>query len=140
MIIVEAISNEQANSYESLLPEAEATLKTLSVLSKEEQMGLCERLAESDPGLAIAMGSIVADMPLNEFIVKHVTSKGEVTRKKDIKTRQRNAFQTTGLSKAKRRAIARKASKTKRANPSVQTRALRKRKIALRKRKTMGLD
>lgn len=76
---------------------------------------------------------------LNEFIVKSVNSKGIITRIKDRKTRSLQAFQTTGLSKAKRRQIARKAMKTKRANPSIGVKSLRKRRRALAKRKAMGL-
>lgn len=76
---------------------------------------------------------------LNEFIVKSVNAKGLITRRKDRKTRALQAFQTTGLSKAKRRQIARKATKTKRANPSIGVKSLRKRRRALAKRKAMGL-
>jgi gp68 prohead core protein len=46
---------------------------------------------------------------------------------------------TTGLSKAKRREIARKTRRTKRANPSIGRKALRKRRKALLKRKAFGL-
>ena len=95
---------------------------------------------DGDIDLAIALGSINEKMALNEFIVKHVSSRGDITRTKDIKTRQRNAYQTTGLSKAKRRQIARKATKTKRSNPSTQVRAERKRKKARAKRKAFGLS
>lgn len=76
---------------------------------------------------------------LNEFIVKSVNSKGIITRRKDRKTRQLQATQTTGLSKARRRQIARKAAKTKRANPGIQVRAQRKKKRAMAKRRAMGL-
>lgn len=76
---------------------------------------------------------------LSEYIVKAVNAKGTITRKKDRKTRERRALQTTGLSKAKRRQIARKASKTKRADPSIKRIANRKRKRAMAKRKAFGL-
>lgn len=76
---------------------------------------------------------------LNEFIVKSVNAKGVIARIKDRKTRALQAFQTTGLSKAKRRQIARKATKTKRANPSIGVKASRKRRRAMAKRKAMGL-
>lgn len=76
---------------------------------------------------------------LSEFIVKRVSSKGTITRVKDKKTRERRALQTTGLSKAKRRQIARKAAKTKRADPSIKRIANRKRKRAMTKRKAFGL-
>ena len=50
------------------------------------------------------------------------------------------ASQTTGLTKAKRRQIARKAVKTKRANPSIGIKAQRKTKKAMKKRKALGLQ
>ena len=54
--------------------------------------------------------------------------------------RERNAYQTTGLSKSKRRQIARKAVKSKRANPSVITRGIRKQKKAIKRRQALGLS
>lgn len=75
---------------------------------------------------------------VKEAIVKRVSSKGKVTRRKDRKTRQKRATQTTGLSKSKRRQIARKAARTKKANPATQRKASRKQKRAMRKRKSMG--
>lgn len=129
-------------SVEAEIPEAQGRFAALSeALEKSDINNLVENMiAEGDIECAIALGSLNESMALNEFIVKHVSSKGELTRTKDIKTRQRNAFQTTGLSKAKRRQIARKASKTKRANPSTQVRAERKRKKARSKRKAFGLN
>lgn len=126
---------------EKLLPEAQGNIDSLSVaLSKDDINKIVENMMESEPEMAIAMGSLNEELQLNEFIVKRVNSRGDVSRVKDRKTRERQAFQTTGLSKAKRRQIARKATKTKRANPSTQTRGERKRKKALRKRKALGLD
>lgn len=126
----------------NFLPEAEQKFNELSaVFSKEEIQRISENMAESNPFMAVALGSICESMPLNEFMVKHVSSKGELTRTKDLKTRQRLAFQTTGLSKSARRQIARKAIKTKKANPNVQIRAQKKIKKAKQKRKSMyGLD
>lgn len=126
---------------EALLPEAQARFDKLSgVLSKDDINKIVENLAATETDLAVALGSINEALQLNEFIVKHVDSKGTITRTKDRKTRERNAFQTTGLSKAKRRQIARKATKSKRANPSAQARGLRKRKKALKRREAMGLS
>ena len=102
-------------------------------------MKIIENLADNEPHLALAMMSIVEGLSLDEVIVKHVDSRGNVERKKDRKTRERNAYQTTGLTKSQRRQIARRALKTKRANPSITTRAQRKRKKALRKRAALGL-
>jgi hypothetical protein len=126
---------------ESKLSEAQGRFTSLSVaFDKSDINNLVENMiASGDIESGIALASINEGMQLNEFIVKHVSSKGELTRTKDIKTRQRNAYQTTGLSKAKRRQIARKASKTKRANPSIQVRGERKRKKARAKRKAFGL-
>lgn len=127
---------------ETLIPEAQGRFDSLSkALDKADINKLVENMFESgEIDLAIALGSINEEMALNEFIVKHVSSRGDITRTKDIKTRQRNAYQTTGLSKAKRRQIARKATKTKRSNPSTQVRAERKRKKARAKRKAFGLS
>lgn len=125
---------------EKLIPEAQSRIDMLSALDKSDINTIVENMMNDDTDLAIVMGSLNEDMQLNEFIVKHVSSRGEVTRTKDRKTRQRNAFQTTGLSKAKRRQIARKATKTKRANPSTTVRAQRKKKKAMRKRKALGLS
>lgn len=129
------------DNIEQLLPEAQGRFEQLSkALSKDDINTIVENMIETDTDLALALGSINEEMQLNEFIVKHVSSHGEITRTKDRKTRERNAFQTTGLSKAKRRQIARKATKTKRANPSGITRSVRKRKKALKRRKALGLS
>lgn len=79
------------------------------------------------------------DEYLEEKFVRTVNSKGEMRRIKDRKTRARMATITTGLSKARRREIARKTRRTKRANPQIGRRALRKRRKALMKRKAFGL-
>lgn len=126
---------------EALISEAQGQYEALSsALDKDDINKIIENMLETETDLAVALGSINEGMQLNEFIVKHVSSRGEVTRTKDRKTRARNAFQTTGLSKAKRRQIARKATKTKNANPSGQARGLRKRKKALKRRKALGLS
>jgi hypothetical protein len=126
---------------EALIPEAQGRYEALSgALSKDDINTIVENMMDTETDLAVALGAINEEMQLNEFIVKHVSSRGEITRTKDRKTRERNAFQTTGLSKAKRRQIARKATKSKRANPSGQARGLRKRKKALKRRKALGLS
>lgn len=126
---------------EKLIPEAQARFDKLSVaLDKDDINKIVENMINDEPDLAVAIGSLNEEMQLDEFIVKRVNSRGEVSRIKDRKTRERQAFQTTGLSKAKRRQIARKVVKTKRANPSSQTRGERKRKKALRKRAALGLS
>jgi len=131
---------ELETSVEDIEPhliEAQAKIDVLGV--DEGTIKIIENMAVTEPELALAMMSIVEGLSLDEIIVKHVDSRGNVERKKDRKTRERNAFQTTGLTKSRRRQIARRALKTKRANPSIGTRAQRKRKKALRKRAALGL-
>lgn len=126
---------------EALIPEAQGRIDALSsALDVDDINTIIENMLETETDLAVAMASIINEEQLNEFIVKHVSSRGEVTRTKDRKTRERNAFQTTGLSKAKRRQIARKVVKAKKANPSGQVKGLRKRKKALKRRKALGLS
>lgn len=82
---------------------------------------------------------MLEDEYLEEKFVRKVNAAGEIRRVKDRKTRERMATITTGLSKAKRREIARKTRRTKRANPSIGRKALRKHRKALLKRKAFGL-
>lgn len=127
---------------ESVSEEAQGQFDSLSeALEKDDINIIVENMfAAGEYEKATVIGALNEGVQLNEFIVKHVSSRGELTRTKDLATRKRNAFQTTGLSKAKRRQIARLATKTKRANPSTQIRAERKRKKARAKRKAFGLD
>ncbi|AAX78746.1 protein of unknown function [Pseudotevenvirus RB43] len=131
---LEEISVEELEPH---LTEAKARVDILGI--DEATIKIIENLAVDEPHLALAMMSIVEGLSLDEVIVKHVDSRGNVERRKDRKTRERNAYQTTGLTKSQRRQIARRAMKTKRANPSITTRAQRKRKKALRKRAALGL-
>ena len=124
---------------ETFLPEAQARLDMLTMFTSDELNKVMESIAADEPEIAIAMASIVEGISINEAMVKHVNARGEVMRKKDRKTRERNAYMTTGLTKSKRRQIARRAAKTKRANPSIGRQAERKRKKANRKRKALGL-
>lgn len=82
---------------------------------------------------------MLEDEYLEEKFVRTVNASGQIRRIKDRKTRERMATITTGLSKAKRREIARKTRRTKRANPSIGRKALKKRRKALLKRKAFGL-
>lgn len=77
---------------------------------------------------------------LDEALVKRVTPEGDIERILDRKTRERRASMTTGLSKTKRKMIARKAARTKKRDIGGQIRALKKRRKTLRKRKALGLD
>lgn len=78
--------------------------------------------------------------PLMEELVRRVDSEGNTKRVLDKDTRKRHATQTTGMSSAKRKLIARKAARTKRRDVSAQRRAQKKRKRAIIKRQAMGLS
>ncbi|AJD81982.1 phage capsid and scaffold [Yersinia phage phiR1-RT] len=137
------ISDDHELVYENvqaLIPEAQNRINFLATFSKDEITAITENMVDTTPDLAIAIASLNEEMELNEFIVKHVSSRGEVTKTHDRKTRSRRAFQTTGLSKAKRRAIARKVVRSKKSNPSATVRGSRKRKRAMKRRKIMGLS
>lgn len=83
---------------------------------------------------------LLENYDLSEAIKRHVDASGSISRRKDRKTRERQATKTTGLSKSRRRQIARKSAKTKKADKGGQLRAQRKRKRAIGKRKSLGLD
>lgn len=142
MLIVPDEYEVVLENIEAIIPEATTRFSHLSgALEKDEINRIVENMLDSgEIEVAIALGSLNEEMQLDEFIVKHVSSRGEVTRTKDRKTRARQAFQTTGLSKAKRRAIARKVVKSKRANPSGTVRGNRKRKKAMKRRQALGLS
>ena len=82
---------------------------------------------------------VVDNEELEEAIIKKVNPDGSISKVLDKKTRARKATQTTGLSKAKRRLIARKAVKTKKKDVSGVKKANRKRKKTNRKRSNLGL-
>lgn len=137
MIIEDGVILESA---ETKLDEAQSMYDKLSsFLNQDEIKVISQNLVEEDSSMAVCLAAINEKMDLHEFIVKHVDSKGEVTKKKDLKTRKREAYQTTGLSKATRRDIARKAAKTKKANPSILVKANKKKAKAMKKRKMLGL-
>lgn len=78
---------------------------------------------------------------LDESVVKVVRTgadgKRKVSRVRDKKSRSRRATQTTGRSKADLKQSARKSAKSRRQNVSGTRKATRKRKITMRKRKSM---
>ncbi|QAY01284.1 prohead core scaffold protein [Aeromonas phage ZPAH1] len=121
---------------ESSAPKAQKLLETFG----DDAYIIAENMIADNAIEALAIISILEnETDLNEVLVKRVNSMGAVTRIHDRATRERRATQTTGLSKSQRRQIARHAVKTKRANPSIQVRAQRKYKKAMRKRHSMGL-
>lgn len=139
MLIVEDSFDFTLERIETFVAEAKVRYDVIKAFEKSDINTIVENMIQTEPEIAICLGSLNEGIELNEYIVKHVSSRGEVTRTKDRKTRARNAYATTGLSKSKRRQIARKATRTKRQNPSIQKRALRKRKRALKRREALGL-
>ncbi|ADM79859.1 prohead core-like protein [Aeromonas phage phiAS5] len=139
--------------------ESEEELEILKDLIAERKLIVGDRLEEMKTSLGDVVDTVLENMlntdeaidalamlslqekeeDLQEVIVKRVDALGVVTRIKDRKTRERQATQTTGLSKAARRQIARKAAKTKRSHPNITRKAIRKRKKAMKKRDQMGL-
>lgn len=113
--------------------------KLIGKATRKYQNALIAGACFASPVSGTAGEPDMPDQSISERIVKRVNSKGKITRTQDRKTRRRKATQTTGMSPARRRQIARKASRTKKRNPMINRRALRKRKKALRKRKSMGL-
>lgn len=127
--LTEAIEADAKEYYEGIKNEWD----------KEQILEFTQNISGKFPELAVSILALSEGIPLNEFIVKHVSSKGVLTRTKDRKTRAIQAYQTTGLSKSKRREIARKVVKAKKANPSAQKRGERKKKRAMARRKAMGI-
>ncbi|ASU00169.1 essential prohead core protein [Aeromonas phage AS-zj] len=127
-----------AECVESTAPEKAQHLK--SVFGEDDSLTIAENMISENAIEALAILSILEESEeLDEVLVKRVNAAGTVTRIHDRETRKRRATQTTGLSKSQRRQIARHAVKTKRANPSIQIRANKKYKKAMRKRHSMGL-
>lgn len=140
-VIDEVGLNEVVSLSESIKDSALTDLAYIESHFGADTGTILENLLETedDAVRVLTMMSMHENIPLNEIIVKRVDSRGTITKVKDRKTRQRLATQTTGLSKSKRTLIARKAAKTKRANPAGKRRALRKQKRAMTRRKIMGL-
>lgn len=117
------------------LPEINELVE--SVKSAERYMvAICE---VGDFKTEASIISHIENISMEEAIVKRVSFDGKITRMKDRNTRTRQAFQTTGLSKAERRRIARKSARTLRQRPGVVKKKTRKRKRAMKRRDAMGI-
>lgn len=79
------------------------------------------------------------EVALLEQIVKRVNAAGQIRKTLSRKIRSRRASMTTGISKSRLKLRARKSARTKKKNPMIARKALRKRKKALRRRKQYGL-
>lgn len=130
----------ESHVYHEKLAEAKSCYSDLSKnFTDSEITAIAQNMVNENAALAVALASLSENTQLDEFIVRQVNSKGEINRIKDRETRRRQATQTTGLSKSKRREIARKVVRTKKANPSIQVKAGKKRKKALKYRARLGL-
>lgn len=125
---------------EQSLPRAITIHKNLSEsLDKDDINSVVEGMAVWNLELAVALGSINENIQINEFIVKHVTSDGDVSNRQDKKTRAREAATHSKVSLAKRREVARRAARTRRANPAKARESEAKRQEARRRRSDMGV-
>lgn len=80
--------------------------------TEEYAVKLCENVMKSDNvNVAIALGSLFKNLPINEFISSYVISEAE-----EKEAGKEGKF-TKGISLARKREIARKAARTRRADP-----------------------
>ncbi|MDP1183625.1 prohead core protein, partial [Klebsiella pneumoniae] len=75
------------DAVELQIPEAQRRLDTLKALDESDINRIIENMLIDEPEIAVALTSLVYEEPVNEVLVKRVSSKGEVTRIKDRKTR-----------------------------------------------------
>lgn len=113
---------------------------TFNLLSEEEVKAFKDNIKESSLVEYVALAHVIDGIPLNETMVRYVNSDGGQAMRKSREVRSKMAYKTTSVSKARRREIALKASKTRLANPSKMARAQRKRKRSNRKRVSYGME
>lgn len=136
MIIVEKGVLINPENVAAKLEEAREILKHLKgALDFNDINTIIENMAKTELDKAIALGSLHEDMPINEFIVKKVDSEGEVKDVQDNKT----ASLKSKISLAKRREIARKAARTRKANPAKAKESEEKRQQARSNRRDLGV-
>ena len=124
-------------TFDDILEESYEDLEQYDEVFLEEYVqdfeGTLEELAES---LEI---DVEYAESLCEQLKKRVSATGQVTRVKSRAVRSRRAGLTTGMSKTERQKRARKAAKTRRRNPGMVRKAVKKRRKALRRRSQMGI-
>lgn len=99
-------------------------------LSEEEMLELQEELGiDQDEMEAVT-----------EAIIRSVDSTGSIKRNMSRDVRRRRATATTGISTAERKRRARRAAMTKKRNPAILRKAMKKRNRALRKRRSLRLS
>lgn len=140
MIVLNKLVN--ADNVKNKLEEATLIYKGLSkTLDKDDINKVVENMAKGgDEELAIALGSVNENIQINEYIVSHVTSDGDVSKRQDKKSRAREAASNSTLSLARRRELARRSARTRKANPAKAKEAEEKRQQARKKRTAMGVQ
>lgn len=103
------------------------------LLDESELLELQEELGYTDEEMDILKNT------LEENLRRRVNSKGKVTKVRSRQVRSRRAVQTTGMSRSQLKRRARRAAITRKRNPAIMRKALRKRRKALRKRKSLGI-
>lgn len=140
LFIPENFIPDSAN-IESHMANAKTMVETMikTGFSQDDINTVIENTSKRDVNEALACAAVLDGITISEAVVKHVDSRGTVTKIKDRKSREKNAYKSTGMSKARRREIARKAAKTRKANPSLTLKASRAHSKAMKKRRALGL-
>lgn len=99
-------------------------------LSEEEMLELQEELGIDQDEMEV----------ITEAIIRSVDSTGNIKRNLSRDVRRRRATATTGVSTAERKRRARRAVMTKKRNPAILRKAMKKRNRALRKRRSLRLS
>lgn len=129
-------------SHEDMFESIDEMLDDLMIesFSDEEIMDIADELGiqlESIDDLESISDDDLSN--LHEQMQRRVTSRGNVSRVKNKKTRSRRATSTTGMSKTALRKRARKSARTRKRKPGQVRKAIKKRNRALRKRKNMNI-
>ena len=103
------------------------------LLDESELLELQEEMGYTDEEMDILKNT------LEENLRRRVNSAGKVSKVRSRQVRSRRAVQTTGMSRSQLKRRARRAAITKKRNPAMMRKALKKRRKALRKRKSMGI-
>lgn len=125
------------NLLESELQEFELFEEEEVLLDMECLLDLDEEEAEE---IREELGLTVEEFEdLLESTTRRVSSSGQIKRIPNKKRRTQRARQTTGMSKTERKRRAVRAARTRKRNPGSVRKAVRKRKRAMRKRRSLNI-
>ena len=113
MIIIPKGMLVKLDEVKAEMPLAEAYFNYVKdSFTEDYAVKLCENVMKSDNiNVAIALGSLFKNLPINEFVSSHVFNEAE-----EKEAGKEGKF-TKGISLARKREIARKAARTRRADP-----------------------